>query len=479
MKNIAIKEIDKTAEISIDVSRKVWEYAELSLKEFKSAKLYCDVLKENGFEVESGLAGMETCFVGKFGSGRPHIGILGEFDALASLSQKAGCAVKDELVAGGDGHGCGHNMLGAGALSAVFGIKKYLEESKTQGTVFFFGCPGEEGGAGKAFMAKADMWKDLDVALTWHPEDSNKVTSGTCLSCIQKEYTFHGISSHAAGDPELGRSALDAVELMNIGVQFLREHCKGTARMHYAITNAGGNSPNVVQPIAKVLYMVRDVWVNDAVELQKRVDKIAEAAAMMTDTKLSVQFIDGCANTIPNKVLEELLYENFKQVEPPTYTEEEIAFCQNIVNSYEMQPYKLADKVAKEMPDIYDEISKATDDGKKPLNDFVVPYYYHMNAFSGSTDVGDVSWQTPTAQINTACFAAGSPGHSWQNVAVGGSSIGDKGFIYAAKVIACAAIDCFENPEIIQKAKAEFNQKTKSGYVCPIEDGAVPIAIGD
>ncbi len=477
MKNIAIKEIDKTADIAIDVSRKVWEYAELSLKEFKSAELYCKVLEENGFEVEKNLAGMGTAFLGKFGSGRPHIGILGEFDALASLSQKGGCSVKEEIIAGGCGHGCGHNMLGAGSLSAVFGVKKFLEETKTPGTIFFFGCPGEEGAAGKAFMARDNMWKDLDVALTWHPEDVNKVTSGTCLSCIQKEYTFHGVSSHAAGDPELGRSALDAVELMNIGVQFLREHSKDSARMHYAITNAGGNSPNVVQPYAKVLYMVRDIWVGDAVALQARVDKIAEAAAMMTETTLSVQFIDGCANSIPNKTLEELLYENFKEVEAPTYTDEEIAFSKDIVNSYEMAPYPLADKIAKEQPDLFEEIFQKTEGGKKPLNDFVMPYYYDMVARPGSTDVGDVSWQTPTAQIGTACFAAGSPGHSWQNVAVGGSSIGDKGLIYAGKVLACAAVDLFTKPEIIAKAKAEFEIKTKSGYTCPIEEGAVPIAI--
>ncbi len=477
MKNIAIKEIERTADIAIDVSKKVWEYAELSLKEYQSAELYCKVLKENGFEVKKGLAGMDTCFVGTFGSGKPHIGILGEFDALTGLSQKCGVPVKNELVSGGCGHGCGHNMLGAGSLAAVFGVKKYLEGTKTSGTISFFGCPGEEGGAGKAFMARDNMWKELDVALTWHPEEANRVSSGTSLSCIQKEYTFHGIASHAAGDPELGRSALDAVELMNIGVQFLREHIKDTARIHYAITNAGGNSPNVVQPYAKVLYMVRDVWVGDAVELQKRVDKIAEAAAMMTETTLSVQFIDGCANTIPNKVLEELLYKNFKEIGVPEYTKEEIALCDDIVKSCEMPPYKLADKVAKEKAELYDEIAAATDDGKKSLTDFIIPYYYHMIALAGSTDVGDVSWQTPTAQINTACFAAGSPGHSWQNVAVGGSSIGDKGLIYAAKVLACAAIDCFENPEIIQKAKAEFQQKTKSGYTCPIEDGAVPIAI--
>ncbi len=477
MKNIAIKEIDKTADIATDVSKKVWEYAELSLKEFKSADLYCKVLEENGFEVERGIAGMDTCFKGTFGSGKPYIGILGEFDALSGLSQKASCSVKDELVAGGCGHGCGHNMLGAGSLSAVFGIKKYLEETKKSGTVIFFGCPGEEGGAGKAFMARDNMWQDLDCALTWHPEDVNRVSTGTTLSCIQKEYTFHGIASHAAGDPELGRSALDAVELMNMGVQFLREHMKDSARIHYAITNAGGNSPNVVQPMAKVLYMVRDVWVGDAVALQKRVDKIAEAAAMMTETTLSVQFIDGCANVIPNKVLEELMYENFKQIELPEYTAEEQTLCEDIVKSYEMAPYPLADKIASDKPELYDEIFEATDGGKKSINDFIIPYYYDMKSRPGSTDVGDVSWQTPTAQIGTVCFAAGSPGHSWQNVAVGGSSIGDKGLILAGKVIAATAIDLFENPEIIEKAKAEFAQTAKAGYTCPIEEGAVPVAI--
>ncbi|MBE6936579.1 MAG: amidohydrolase, partial [Ruminococcaceae bacterium] len=307
LKKEALSVIDEKQQIFTDVSDKIWEYAELSLLEYQSMELYCKVLAENGFQVEKNLCGVPTAFSGSFGSGRPVIGILGEFDALSGLSQKCGVAQRDELVAGGNGHGCGHNMLGAGSLAAAFAVKAYLEKSGKSGTVIFFGCPGEEGGAGKAFMARDRSWEKLDAALSWHPEDHNKVTTGSCISCIQVEYKFTGIAAHAAGNPEAGRSALDAVELMNIGVQFLREHMADSARIHYAITDAGGNSPNVVQPTAQVLYMVRDHKVREAMRLQERVDKIAEAAAMMTETKLTRRFIDGTANTVSNARLEKLL----------------------------------------------------------------------------------------------------------------------------------------------------------------------------
>ncbi len=479
MKQIAMDEIENTAKLVADVNDKIWEYAELSLKEYKSTELYVKVLKENGFTVTEKLAGMDTCFKGSFGKGRPYIGVLAEFDALSGLSQESCVTTKSQLVKDGSGHGCGHNMLGAGSLSAVLGIKKFLEETGTSGTVIFYGCPGEEGGAGKAFMARDNMWSELDCALTWHPSSENQVTTGTCVSCIQKEYTFNGIASHAAGNPENGRSALDAVELMNIGVQFLREHMNSTARIHYAITNGGGNSPNVVQPVAKVLYMVRDVSVNDAIALQKRVDKIAEAAAMMTETKVVEQFIDGCANLVPNKVLEELLYKNFKETTLPSYTEKEIELCEKLVASYEIKPKSLADEIGKEDMAIYNYINEMTNNGKKVLNDFLVPYVHNNKVCAGSTDVGDVSWQTPTAQINTACFAASSPGHSWQNVAIGASSIAHKGVILAGKVLASTAIDLFLDNSIIEKAKEEFNFLTNNSYTCPIPKNAIPIAIGD
>ena len=282
-KQTAFDYIDEKSGVITDVSDKIWDYAELSLREYKSGELYAKVLKEEGFTVEYPFDNIETAFRASYGSGKPVIGILGEYDALSGLSQKAGATEREELVTGGCGHGCGHNMLGAGSMAAAFAVKKYLEKKgEGHGTVIFYGCPGEEGGASKAFMARDGVWKELDAAITWHPSDVNQVTSGTCNSCIQTEYIFKGVASHAAGAPEFGRSALDAVEVMNMGVQFLREHMPDSARIHYAITDAGGNSPNVVQPHARVLYMVRSMLAKDALALQARVDKIAQAAAMMT-----------------------------------------------------------------------------------------------------------------------------------------------------------------------------------------------------
>ena len=311
-KETALAAIEAKKDVFTALSDEIWGYAELSLKEFQSADAYRRVLKELGFDVTETVCGLPTAFAGSYGSGKPVIGILGEYDALSGLSQVGGSTVPEEVENGGCGHGCGHNMLGAGALAAAYGIKEYLKATGQSGTVIFYGCPGEEGGAGKALMAREGLWKDLDCALTWHPADVNEVTVGTCNSCIQTLYKFHGVPSHAAGDPEDGRSALDAVELMNIGVQYLREHTKTDARIHYAMIDGGGYSPNVVQKYASVLYMVRSILVKDANALQERVDKIAEGAALMTGTTFEKIFIDGCSNTLSNHALEKLMQEELE-----------------------------------------------------------------------------------------------------------------------------------------------------------------------
>lgn len=470
--------IDQNASVFTDVSDKIWEYAELSLMEYKSAKLYCEVLEKEGFTVETPVAGIETAFKAIYGSGHPVIGILAEYDALTGLSQEGGATERKEVVPNGCGHGCGHNMLGAGSMAAAFAVKKYLEETKTPGTVIFYGCPGEEGGASKAFMARDNIWPELDAALTWHPGSVNQVTSGTCNTCIQVEYKFTGVASHAAGAPELGRSALDAVELMNVGVQFLREHMPDSARIHYAITDAGGNSPNVVQPHAQVLYMVRSQLAKDALALEKRVDKIAEGAALMTETTMTKRFIDGCSNTVPNKVLEMLLWKNFNEVGVPTYTEEEKEYAKKIVASYEMTNDNLPGDACDESEEIAAWVDQVSKHGTIPLNDFLVPYHFSTRQRMGSTDVGDVSWQVPTAQINVVTFASKSPGHSWQNVSTGKTSIGHKGLLTAGKVIAATAIELFENPQYIQQAKSEFETRTAGGYYCPVPKDAVPTIVG-
>lgn len=469
--------IEQNASVFTSVSDQIWELAELSLKEFASAQLYLDVLKQGGFQVEENICGIQTAFSGSFGHGKPVIGILAEFDALSGLSQKAGQTQREELVKGGSGHGCGHNMLGAGSLAAAFAIKDYLSSTGREGTVIFYGCPGEEGGAGKAFMGRARLWEKLDCALTWHPSDANEVSTGTCNSCIQALYQFKGVAAHAAGNPEAGRSALDGVELMNIGVQYLREHMSSGARIHYAMVDGGGFSPNVVQPHASVLYMVRSTKVKEAVELTHRVDDIAKGAALMTGTSFEKVFIDGTANTVPNSVLEKQLYANFLEAPLPEYTPEEIAFAEKLHATYGPET-ELPGLGAHYDPKIAAEVKALREKAPtKALNGFVMPLYTG-DAFSpGSTDVGDVSWLTPTAQIHTACFPSGAPGHSWQNVSIGKTSVGHKGLLLAGKVLAMTAADLFEHPEIIDQAKKEFAQRAAEGYTCPIPDDAVPIAI--
>ena len=470
----AIKYIDENAGIFTGVSDTIWAHPELSLKEFESAKLYCDTLRKYGFEVEEGIAGVQTAFSGKYGSGRPVIGILGEFDALSGLSQAAGCAEHKPLVEGAPGHGCGHNMLGAGALGAAFAVKDYLEKSGKPGTVIFYGCPGEEGGAGKAFMAREGIWRGLDCALTWHPNDVNQVVSGTNNSTIQILYKFHGRSAHAAGDPENGRSALDAVELMNTGVQYLREHMTSDCRVHYAIIDAGGVSPNVVQSEAAVLYMVRANKVVDSKKLLARVDKIAQGAALMTETTYDREFIDGTAELVPNFTLEDVLYRVFNEVGLPEYTPEEEALAKSLRATYEVHT---APGIGPAFDsDIAEEVAEKTNGFADHLCRFILPEYHTTGFFPGSTDVGDVSWETPAAQIQCVTFPFGAAGHSWQNVSCGGTSIGHKGLLTAAKVLACAAIELMGDPDTLKKARDEFEKRTKTGYVCPIEPGAVPPA---
>lgn len=470
--------IDENKGIFEELADSIWECAEISLKEHKSAEIYKNLLKKLGFKVETGLAGVETAFSGTFGSGKPVIGILGEFDALSGLSQKPGMTGHDELISGGNGHGCGHNLLGAGSLSAAYAVKKYLEEKgEGSGTVIFYGCPGEEGGAGKAFMAQKGLFYGLDAALTWHPDDSNQVSSGSYLSSIQVEYKFEGIAAHAAGCPHLGRSALDAVELMNIGVQFLREHIPSGDRIHYSITDAGGISPNVVQPTAQVLYMMRSDTVAKAKALVERVEDIAKGAALMTGTKLKRRFIDGTADVVPNEVLEKAMYKNFSEIELPEYSEEELAFASELKKTYITEG--LPGFASNFSPEIAKFVDEKTNGGEKAQNDFLMPLYHCEVTLPGSTDVGDVSWQTPTVQINTATWSSGIPGHSWQVVSMGKSTIAKKGMNLAAKVIAATAVDLFEDEELLAAAKAEFAEKAKSGYVCPIEEGAVPAIAGE
>ena len=475
-KQAACDYIDKHAAIFEETADYIWEHPELSLKESQATAWYCEKLKELGFAVTENLCGIPTAFSGSFGSGRPYIGILGEYDALSGLSQKAGETVPNPVIPGGSGHGCGHNLLGAGSLAAAAAVKQYLESTGQTGTVIFYGCPGEEGGAGKAYMAREGLWKQLDAALCWHPGSVNQTTTGTNNSCIQVLYKFSGVAAHAAGDPYNGRSALDAVELMNIGVQFLREHSTPDCRIHYAITDAGGVSPNVVQAKAAVLYMVRANKVKDSIALQKRVDDIAKGAALMTGTTFERIFIDGTAELVPNFTMEKALYQNLSKIGVPQYTPEDYALAAGLKATYngnELKGFKAAGVDAEYMKTV----KQLTQNGAKAINDFLPPLYSSTVFTPGSTDVGDVSWLTPTSQISTACWPAAVPGHSWQIVACGKSGLAHKGMIYAAKVLAATAIDLLTDAQLLADARAEFTERTEGGYVCPIEEDAVPVAV--
>ena len=457
--------IDENAPEIIALSDAIWEYAELSMEEYKSAAYYCELLEKEGFTVERELCGIPTAFSGSFGSGSPRIGILGEFDALSGLSQVAGSTRKQSLVPGGNGHGCGHNLLGAGSFGAALAIKKAIEAGALQGTVIFYGCPGEEGCAGKTFMARDGMFRDLDAALTWHPGSTNEVTVGSYAACMQVEYSFHGVASHAAGSPDKGRSALDAAELMHVGVQFLREHMPPHSSVHYSITDGGGVSPNVVQAEAKTVFMVRSETVRKAKELLHRVNNIAQGAALMTDTQVTTRQIDGTASTVSNEALEQVMYENMQQVPIPAYTQEELAFAQVL---HDTCPAALPGTLSATNRDIRAFVEEKTDGGKRTMNDFIIPYVPSTMSTPGSTDVGDVSWLTPTAQFTTATWVSGTPGHSWQNVSLGKTGIAYKGMLQAAKILAGAAADLMESPALLEKIRKEFNKNAAEGYDCPI-----------
>ncbi len=476
-KNIAYNYVDGISEKITELSHAIWDFAELSLKEHKSAALYKKLLREEGFELAENICGIETAFSGSYGEGYPHIGILGEFDALSGLSQKAGALERCEREHNGSGHGCGHNMLGAAAFGAACAVKRFLEETGLPGKVTFYGCPGEEGGAAKAFMARDGIFNDLSCALTWHPSDAYEVGTGTNNSCTQVLYQFHGVASHAAGAPEKGRSALDAVSLMNVGVQFLREHMPTDGRIHYAIVDGGGLSPNVVQPHASVLYMVRSNKVRDTLELQRRVDLIAQGASLMTETTYDRIFVDGTAELLPNSTLEKVVYDNFLENPLPQYTKEEWTFAKALKSTFPGTAVVPGFGAAHD-PGIAEQVKKLSDGGRRAINDFIMPLFTSNEFEPGSTDVGDVSWIVPTVQFYTATWPSGAPGHSWQNVSCGVTSMADKGMLYAARVLAGAAVDLFLDHSLIEKACEEFRERTKDGgYVCPIPADAVPYIV--
>ncbi|WPP41657.1 M20 family metallopeptidase [Paenibacillus hunanensis] len=439
----------------IAISDQIWEYAETRFQEQRSAELICLALEEAGFHVERGAGGIDTAFIGSYGSGHPVIAVLGEYDALSGLSQMAGQATYAPLVEGGNGHGCGHNLLGTASLGAVLALKEQMEQHGLEGTIRYYGCPAEEGGSGKTFMVRAGLFDDVDGAVTWHPFDYHSVMSVHTLANYQYYYRFKGRSAHAAAAPHLGRSALDAAELMNVGVNYLREHIVQEARIHYALTDSGGHSPNVVQSQAEVLYLIRAPHIRQAADIAERVHNVARGAALMTGTEVEIIFDKACSEIVPNRTLEQVVDEQFRRFSLPEHTADELALAEAIRESLTDEEKQ----ASWQLPPSQRELALANE---------ILPYE-HGKWLSGSTDVADVSWVTPTVQCTTACFVNSTAAHSWQWVAVGKTSIAHKGMLYAAEIMAATALEMLTRPELLAAARQELEERLHGQeYVCPI-----------
>jgi len=447
----------------VELAKNIWEHPELGQKEVHASKLIADQLERAGFSVSMGVGQLPTAFVAIWGEGRPIIGILGEYDALPSLSQKVS-PVKDPIVEESPGHGCGHNLLGVGALGAALSVKAAMEQGGIKGTIRYYGCPAEETLVGKVFMAREGVFDDLDAAITWHPGFVNSVWAATSTAMNSFKVNFHGVAAHAGGSPESGRSALDGVQLMDVGVNYMREHVIQDARIHCVITE-GGKAPNVVPPYAQVWYYVRAPNREQVEFIYAWMLDIAQGAALMTGTTYDIDFLTGCYNTLPNDVIGDLLLEKLRKIGVPKYTDEERNLAHKLQETF---PPGAIEKSLKRYGMTREEVGD-------PLCEIIADPYDKGKVMGGSTDVGDVSYITPTAQITTCCQALGTPGHSWQNVVTSGSSIGSKGMMLAARSMAMAALDLETRPDVLQAARAEFEEKTKGKkYVSSLPGGAVP-----
>jgi len=465
MKQNAWDWIDENRKRLIEISDEIWGYAELGLMEHRSSKLLADELERHGFRVERGVAGMPTAFVASWGSGEPVIGVMGEYDALPGISQKK-VSKKDPLIEGAPGHGCGHNIHGVSGMTAAIAIRYALEELGLEGTVKFYGTPAEENYDGKVFMARAGLFDGVEAVLSHHPGSINVAGLASSNAVNNVKFHFYGKTSHAAGSPEQGRSALDAVELMNIGVNFLREHVVEKARIHYVI-EAGGGQPNVVPDYARSWYYVRAPERDQLEPIYKRILKIAEGAAMMTETTLKVEFLGGCYNKLPNRALSELVTANMREIGAPQYTGKELEFAGRIAESFPKEQKRDTLRNRK-VPDWekYVDVDLVTD---------ILDAWDEGEVSAGSTDVSDVSWKTPTMEFSTTTFVLGAPGHSWQHVACSGMSIGHKSLIFAAKTIASTALDLMTKPKLLKKALDEFGKRMeRRTYRCPIPDEIQP-----
>lgn len=449
LSTVATKAVDQNAAILEDLAKKIWEHPETAFNEVKACEWTAEVLKNAGFEVEVGYVGMPTAIRATWGKGHPRIGFLGEYDALPGLSQKVSTE-KEPVCEGAPGQGCGHNLLGVACLGAALGMKAELEASGKEGTVVFYGCPAEEVLTGKAFMAREGAFADLDAAFSWHGATTNHLTTGTMTGLNSAVFHFHGITAHAGGDPHNGRSALDAVELMSVGANYLREHVTSDVRIHYVIKE-GGTAPNIVPDTASVWYYVRALSREAVEDTYRRLVLVAEGAAHMTETKLEIEFLGGCYNTLNPVKFTTMTRDVMAEIEMPQWTEEEKEFA-DALNKKSQQYDRVKD-------------SGLLDNG--PLCTFVSPVLNEDGY--GSTDVGDVQHIVPCVQVMTATYNLAAPGHSWQVTACSGMSIGMKGMLYGAKVMAASAMKLVNEPKLLAEAKEEFKKQMNGRtYKCPI-----------
>ncbi|RSV83828.1 M20 family metallopeptidase [Klebsiella aerogenes] len=452
----------------------IWDHPETRFQEFWSAARLADALETEGFQLTRHAGGIPNAFIASYGEGKPVIALLGEFDALAGLSQQAHSAEPTSATPGENGHGCGHNLLGTAAFAAAVAAKQWLQQHGGSGTLRFYGCPGEEGGSGKTFMVREGLFDDIDAALTWHPEAWAGMFSTSTLANIQAAWRFTGTAAHAANSPHLGRSALDAVTLMTTGSNFLNEHIIEKARVHYAITDTGGVSPNVVQAQAEVLYLIRAPEMADVQQIFARIEKIAQGAALMTETSVSCRFEKACSSYLPNRTLEAAMYQAVCHYGTPQWSNEERAFAADIratlgVNDIQNSLKNIAGTSGEEGK------AFARRHHDTVLIDEVAPWAATENVLAGSTDVGDVSWKAPVAQCFSPCFAIGTPLHSWQLVSQGRTSIAHKGMLLAGKILGATAIRLFSDRPLLEASQQELAQVLAvSPYQCPIPRDVVP-----
>ena len=429
--------MDREKDRYADIAKQIWDWAELGYQEKNSSNLLAQTLEEEGFTLQRGLAGIPTSFIAEYGSGSPVIAVLAEFDALPGISQKA-IPTKEPVIEGGSGHACGHHLFGTASTAAGIEVKNWLVKNKMNGTIRVYGTPAEEGGAGKVYMVRAGLFDDVDVALHWHPGSQNAANPGSSLANKSAKFRFYGEASHAAASPERGRSALDGVEAMNHMVNLLREHVPQETRIHYVITR-GGEAPNVVPAFAEVFYYTRNPDVNNVKEIFSRVVQCAEGAALGTGTKMQYEVIHGLYNLLPNETLSKVMHSNLKMVGGVEYSAQDLSFGKEILATYKGD-YSLESAAE------------------------VQPYSNLPRRSAGSTDVGDVSWAVATAGMSAATWVPGTSAHTWQAVAAGGTDIGFKGMIVAAKTIAYTAVDIYMNPNIAEQAKLELAKQKGENF---------------